>query len=156
MKPRLLAGQHQLNIRYFRSTETAKLLLDETNLAAVVTEQCDSLDSSRHQFYWAHVTRNLTQIADYSCGGLTSLIGKRLMLLCYAVFRTQHHYRNGDVDEARRQNRIAQLRKRMTVRLKKGEQMHIRRYVGKCSYILKHKGELWIFLKPLANNETER
>ncbi|MGB7994841.1 MAG: IS66 family transposase, partial [Photobacterium halotolerans] len=161
----LLSGSDAVyqTIRYFRNTDTAKSLLDEACPAVVVTDQCASynwLDTSRHQFCWAHVTRNLKQMAEYSGGGLTAFIGKRLVLLCHSVFRLQHRYESGDINEARWRNRMARLRKRLSAWLRKGEQVPASRYAGRCAYILKHETGLWVFLNhdgvPLTNNEAER
>ncbi len=161
----LLSGSDAVyqNIRYFRHAETAKSLLDETCAAVVVTDQCASynwLNPSRHQFCWAHVTRNLTQMAEYSGQGQTAYIGKRLVLLCQRVFRTQHRYEEGDIDEACWRNRMRRLRKSLNSWLQKGEAAPATRYAGRCRYILKHEEGLWVFLHhhgvPLTNNEAER
>ncbi|ENM5760120.1 IS66 family transposase [Vibrio mimicus] len=161
----LLSGSDAVyqNIRYFRNAETARSLLDEASPAVVVTDQCASynwLDSTRHQFCWAHVIRNLKQMAEYSGSGLTAHIGQRLVRLCYSVFRVQHRYENGDIDEARWRSRMARLRKRLTVWLRKGEQVPSWRYAGRCRHILKHEQGLWVFLSQkgvsLTNNEAER
>lgn len=142
--------------------EKAKSLLDEGQQGVVVTDQCASynwLDPSRHQFCWAHVTRNLKQMAEYSGGGLTGYIGRRLVLLCHSVFRVQHRFENKEIDEALWRSRIARLRKRLTAWLEKGEQVPASRYAGRCAYILKHEAGLWVFLShdgvPLTNNEAE-
>ncbi|WP_255334786.1 MULTISPECIES: IS66 family transposase [Xenorhabdus] len=70
----LLSGSKAVyqKIRAYRNTETAKSLLGETTPSVIVTDQCASyhwLAPSRHQFCWAHITRNLQQMADYSGAG---------------------------------------------------------------------------------------
>ncbi len=93
----LLSGSDVIyqTIRYRHNEETAKAILDKQCYAIVITDQCGSynwLDPTRHQFWWAHVTRNLQQISEYSDGGLTSHIGKCLILFCHTVFQIQHCY----------------------------------------------------------------
>ena len=61
----------------------------------VVTDQCASynwLIQRVTSFAWFHVQRNLQEMAEYSGGGQTAYLGRRLVLLFKSVFRTQHSY----------------------------------------------------------------
>ena len=151
------------NVRYFRNQNTAKYLLGEACNAVVITDQCASynwLNPERHQFCLAHVQRNLQQMADYSGQGLTAYIGQRLVLLLKSVFRTQHRYESGEIDEQRWRCRMQRLQKRLRLWLKKGASVPSSRYAGRCKHILKYEQGLWVFLQnpgtPLTNNEAER
>lgn len=150
------------NVRFFRSQDNAKHLLGATQ-ATVVTDQCASynwLDPQRHQFCWAHVDRNLQQMADFSGKGLTALIGTRLVLICKSVFRLQHRFDSGDIDENRWRHRMQRLRRSMRHWLQRGALVPTTRYSGRCKHILKYEAGLWVFLNhpgiPLTNNEAER
>ncbi|BAJ01443.1 hypothetical protein SVI_1472 [Shewanella violacea DSS12] len=85
-----------------------------------MSDQCPSynwIDPEQHQFFLAHVQRNLQQMADYSGRGHTASIGNRLVLLFKSVFRTQHRYEAGEVDEImwrRRMQRLKRSIKRFT------------------------------------------
>ena len=151
------------NIRFSRSQESAKYLLGEQTQAVVISDQCSSynwIDASRHQFCLAHVIRNLQQMADYSGQGLTAYIGKRLTLLVKSVFRVHHHYESGELHEDIWRRRILRIRKSLLSWLKKGAEVPINRYAGRCQHILKYEQGLWVFLNysnvPLTNNEAER
>lgn len=151
------------NIRYFRDQYNAKHLLGKVTHAIVVTDQCPSynwLDTTRHQFCLAHVQRNLQQMADYSGGGQTAHIGCLLVILLKLVFRTQHLYESGQLDEQIWLRRMLRLKHAINTMLKKGAEVPVCRYAGRCKHILKHEEGLWVFLNhpgtPLTNNEAER
>ncbi|WP_394349285.1 hypothetical protein [Candidatus Enterovibrio escicola] len=104
-------------IRYHRNAETTKAMQDEKCHTIVVTNQggsYNSLDHTRHQFCLAHVTRNLQQMSEYIGGGLTSHMGKRLDLLCHAVFRIQHRYEQGKIIDIDWRRRIFHLKKNLS------------------------------------------
>ncbi len=75
-----------------RRQECAQYILGKQFNGIAVTDQCGSynwIDKNKHQFCWAHILRNLQQMADYSGKGLTANIGKKLVLICKSVFRVQ-------------------------------------------------------------------
>ena len=151
------------NIRCFRSQDNAKHLLGEASHGVVVTDQCASynwLDPTRHQFCLAHVQRNLQEMAEYSGGGQTAYLGRRLVLLFKSVFRTQHSYEAEQLVEPLWFRRMQRLRRSIRVLLTKGCEVPARRYAGRCQHILKYEAGLWVFLQyrgtPLTNNEAER
>lgn len=150
-------------IRYSRNQDSAKYLLGKDFSGVVISDQCASyhwLDPTKHQFCWAHVTRNLQQMADYSGQGLTGLLGARLVLLCKSVFRTRHRYEAGTLETDAYQRRMHRLRRGLQHWLAKGTQAPCSRYAGRCAYLLKYEPGLWVFLQddriPLTNNEAER
>ncbi|WP_199861926.1 IS66 family transposase, partial [Vibrio tasmaniensis] len=58
-------------ILYSRSASSAKKVIDEDYTGIVVSDQCSSYNwiaADRHLLCWAHVKRNLQQMADYSGG----------------------------------------------------------------------------------------
>lgn len=150
-------------VRYFRDQTTAKKLVGESPAAVVITDQCASyhwIDPSRHQFCWSHVTRNLQQMADYVGQGQTAWLGNRLVLLCHAVFRTQHRYESGELSEPYWRRRMMRLKQVFHHYLMRGSQVPVCRYAGRCQHLLKYEMGLWVFLNhadtPLTNNEAER
>lgn len=69
-------------ILYSRSTSSTKKVIDEDYAGIVVSDQCPSYNwiaAERHQLCWAHVKRNLQQMADYSGGGHTAYIDKHMI-----------------------------------------------------------------------------
>lgn len=128
-----------------------------------ITDQCASynwIDKNKHQFFWAHITRNLQNMADYSGKGLTAKIGKKLVLMCKSVFRIQHRYQSKELTENQYHQRMKRLRESFKTLLLKGKSVPCKRYAGRCEFILKHEVSLWVFLSspavPLTNNEAER
>ena len=63
-------------------------------MGVVVTDQCASTTGwiNASPVCLAHVQRNLQEMAEYSGGGQTAYLGRRLVLLFKSVFRTQHSY----------------------------------------------------------------
>ena len=150
-------------VKYFRNKDAAKSVLGAQTQAIVVSDQCPSYNwiaPERHQFYLAHVLRNLQQMADYSGKGLTANIGNRLVLLFKSVFRIQHRYESDEVDETIWRRRMQRLRRRINIWLQRGKDVPASRYAGRCRHILKYEQGLWVFLNhpgtPLTNNEAER
>ena len=150
-------------ILYSRSTSSAKKLIDEDYAGIVVSDQCPSYNwiaADRHQLCWAHVKRNLQQMADYSGGGHTAYIGKHLCLLTNVIFHTRHRYEQGELDYSLYLRRMHRLQKSFDHWLSKGTGVMVKRYRGRCKLLLKHRESLWVFLKktsiPLTNNEAER
>lgn len=161
----LLSGSDVVyqTIRYFRDQDSARALLGKNASAIVITDQCASyhwLDPERHQFCWSHIMRNVQQMADYVGQGHTAWVGSRLVLLCQAVFRTQHRYEAGKLDETRWRSRMMRVKARFHRYLVRGSQSPVSRYAGRCQYLLKYETGLWVFLlhpdTPLTNNEAER
>jgi transposase len=150
-------------VKYFRNKDAAKSVLGEQTQAVVVSDQCPSyhwIEPERHQFCLAHIERNLQQMADYSGKGLTEHIGNRLVLLFKSVFRTQHKYEAGTLEEVNWRRRMHRLRRSIIDWLERGTKVPASRYAGRCRYILKYEVGLWVFLNhpdtPLTNNEAER
>ncbi|EMD77814.1 transposase [Vibrio diabolicus E0666] len=150
-------------ILYSRSTSSAKKVIDEDYAGIVVSDQCPSCNwiaADRHQLCWAHVKRNLQQMADYSGGGHTAYIGRHLCLLTNAIFHTRHRYEQDELNYALYLRRMRRLQKSFDHWLSKGTDVMVKRYRGRCKLLLKHRESLWVFLKkvsiPLTNNEAER
>ncbi|WP_331432431.1 IS66 family transposase [Photobacterium profundum] len=151
-------------VLFSRSTHSAKVMLNEKFAGVVISDQCASynwLNPEKHQFCLGHLKRNLQQMADYSGGGLTAFIGKRLTLLINMIFRTQHCYEEENISAEIYFRRMKRLRKSLTRWLHKGADVTTSRYSGRCKFILKHEVSLWVFLTapltiPLTNNEAER
>jgi transposase len=99
-------------------------------------------------------------MADYSGKGLTEHIGNRLVLLFKSVFRTQHKYEAGTLEEVNWRRRMHRFRRSIIDWLERGTKVPASRYAGRCRYILKYEVGLWVFLNhpdtPLTNNEAER
>lgn len=151
-------------ILYSRSMHSAKTVLDSDYCGIVVSDQYSGynwLSPDRHQLCWAHVIRNLQQIADYTGKGHTAKIGQRLVLLSKLVFRTRHRWESSQIDDALYLNRLNRIRCRFNHWLEKGAtQIPIQCYQGRCRKLKEHSQSLWLFLTnpkiPLTNNEAER
>ncbi len=150
-------------IRSSRSQQDAQFLLGADTSSIVISDRCPSynwLPAQRHQFCWAHIVRNLQQMADYAGKGLTAKIGQRLTLLSKAVFRVQHRFEEHEINEERWRRRMQSLRKRLNHWLAQGLAVPASRYAGRCKSILGQEAGLWVFLNhpglSLTNNEAER
>lgn len=151
------------NIHYSRSQEIAKKVIGTAFTGVVVSDQCASyhwLAPERHQFCWAHIQRNLQKMSDYSGQGLTAELGRKLVLLCHMVFRTQHQLEADTLDKPRWLRRMQRLRRSFLYWLARGSSVPAQKYAGRCQHILKYEKSLWTFLHkkgiPLTNNEAER
>ncbi|WP_327790891.1 IS66 family transposase [Vibrio anguillarum] len=150
-------------ILFSRSTHSAKTMLGKNYSGLVVTDQCPSynwLKPEQHQLCWSHVRRNLQQIADYTGGGYTALVGQRLTLLANMVFRIRHRLENTEIQYEQYIRRMNRLRKSFDHWLQKGSGIVVQRYKGRCKKLQSHRQSLWLFLTdtsiPLTNNEAER
>lgn len=150
-------------ILFSRSASSAKNMLGEEYTGIVVSDQCASYNwiaSDKRQLCWAHVIRNLEQIADYSGGGHTSYVGSRLCLMAKTIFRTRHRYEDKEMSFGRYLRRMKRLKKAFDYWLEKGTSVMVKRYRGRCQQLQKHSESLWLFLTntkiPLTNNEAER
>ncbi len=154
---------------YFRTDHSrgklaAQKLLGEQVRGCVVTDQYAGyhwLEDTRRQLCWAHILRNVTQMAEYSAGGYTAQMGGRLVLRVEAIFRTQHRFEDGEISEDIYQRRMQRLRMSWQKLLGQGLGVPASRYQGRCKYLLKHIESCWTFLSqdgkvPLTNNEAER
>lgn len=146
-----------------RTKKAAKKLLFKRNpLSVLVTDHYPAytalVHSSVHQLCWAHVLRNLNEMAQMP--GQTGQIGRRLVLLALLVFRTRHRFEQGKLNFHHYQRRMRRLRKAFRETLKKGLDVPLGRHVGRCKHILEAEALYWTFLKdgriPLTNNEAER
>ena len=151
------------HILFSRSTSSAKKVINKGYAGVVVSDQCPSynwLSPERHQFCWAHVKRNLQQMADYSGGGHTAYVGKHLCLITDAIFRTRHRYEQNELGHPLYLRRMKRLQTAFDHWLNKGSNVMVQRYRGRCKLLIKHRESLWVFLKqtstPLTNNEAER
>ena len=156
------------NFAYFmthhdRTKKAAKTLLDKRNpLSVLVTDHYAAytavVDSSVHQLCWAHVLRNLNEMAQSP--GQTGQVGRKLVLIALLVFRTRHRFDQGKLHFHHYQRRMRRLRKAFTETLRKGLDVPLGRHVGRCFHILEAEALYWTFLKddriPLTNNEAER
>ena len=75
-------------------------------------------------------------MAEYSGGGQTAYLGRRLVLLFKSVFRTQHSYEAEQLVEPLWFRRMQRLRRSIRVLLTKGCEVPARRYAGRCQHIL--------------------
>ena len=116
------------------------------------------LAAEQHQLCWAHVVRLLREIAERP--GDAGRLGRRLLRLAQTVFRVRHRFERGQIDEARYQRRMQQLRRRLHAALSIGAHLPWSRYAGRCEHLLAHEARLWTFLRapdiPLTNNAAER
>lgn len=95
--------------------------------------------SDRRQLCWAHVKRNLQQMAEYSGGGHTAYIGWHLCLITNAIFRTRHRYEQNEVNDSIYLRRIRRLQQSLDSWLEKGTHVMVKRYRGRCQLLIKHK-----------------
>ncbi|PSV92858.1 hypothetical protein CTM89_04205 [Photobacterium leiognathi] len=105
--------------------------MDEDYAGIVVSDQCPSYNwiaADRHQLCWAHIKRNLQQMADYSGGGHTAYIANRLCLLTDALFHTRHRYEQGELDYSLYLRRMYRLQKSFDHWLTKGTDVMVKRY----------------------------
>ncbi|MDO6528270.1 transposase, partial [Motilimonas sp. 1_MG-2023] len=101
------------NTHYSRGKLAAKKLLGEQVNGFVVTDQYAGyhwLEDTQRQLCWAHILRNVTQIAEYSGGGYTAKVGQQLVLRIEAIFRTQHRFEDGYITDAVYRRRMKRLR----------------------------------------------
>ncbi|CCO49767.1 IS22-1 protein [Vibrio nigripulchritudo SOn1] len=151
-------------ILYSRSTHSAKVMLGEDYQGFVISDQCPSynwVNPDKHQLCWAHIKRNLQQIADYSGGGYTSYVGKYLALTANTVFRIRHRLEHNEISQDIYLRRMKRCQKSFDYWLEKGSQaIIVQRYKGRCELLQKHRQSMWVFLGdtsiPLTNNEAER
>lgn len=147
---------------YSRSASSAQKVIDEDYAGVVVSDQCPSYNwiaADRHQLCWAHVKRNLQQMVDYSGGGHTAYIGKRLCLLTNALFHTRHRYEQSELDYSLYLRRMRRLQKSFDHWLNKGTDTMVQRYGESVSYssnIERACGFSSNKPHPLTKNEAER
>lgn len=156
------------NFAYFlahhsRTKKAAKQLLNKRNpLSVLVTDNYPGytalLHSSVHQLCWAHVLRNLNEMAQSP--GYTGQVGQKLVGIALLIFRTRHRHEQGKLNFHHYQRRMQRLRKVFRQTLEKGMGVPIGRYAGRCEHILNVEARYWTFLTndqiPLTNNEAER
>ncbi|WP_338419013.1 IS66 family transposase [Vibrio zhugei] len=150
-------------ILFSRSMHSAKTVLGEHYSGFVVSDQCPSynwINPEKHQLCWSHVTRNLQQIADYSGGGYTAYVGRRLTLIANMIFRIRHRLERKEITHGQYLRRMQRLQKSLDDWLEKGSTLIVQRYKGRCEKLQQHRQSLWLFLNdtsiPLTNNEAER
>lgn len=150
-------------ILFSRSMHSAKMVLGENYTGFVVSDQCPSynwINPEKHQLCWSHVKRNLQQIADYSGGGYTAYVGRRLTLVANMVFHLRHRFEREEISQTQYNRRMQRLQKSLDYWLEKGSTLVVQRYKGRCKQLQNHRESLWLFLKdtgiPLTNNEAER
>ncbi|GIU13373.1 hypothetical protein TUM4641_33070 [Shewanella morhuae] len=97
-------------VKYFRNKEAAKFVLSEQKQAVVIIDQC-----------------------------LTEHIGHRFVLFFKSIFRTQHKFEVGALDEVSRHRRMHRLRRSIIDWLERGTKVPASRYTGRYRYILKYE-----------------
>lgn len=156
------------NFAYFmthhsRNKKAGKQLLDQRNpLSVLVTDHYPVytalINSDVHQLCWAHVLRNLNEMAESP--GYTGQVGQQLVGIALLVFRTRHRFEQGKLNFHHYQWRMQRLRKAFRQTLEKGRSVPVERHIGRCEHILDAEALYWTFLKndriPLTNNEAER
>ena len=146
-----------------RNKNAGQQLLDKRNpLSVLVTDHYPVytalVHSSVHQLCWAHVLRNLNEMAESP--GYTGQIGRKLVAVALLIFRTRHRFEQNKLSFHYYQRRMRRLRKAFRLTLEKGKSVPVERHAGRCEHILKAEALYWTFLYneriPLTNNEAER
>ncbi|MBD1578083.1 transposase, partial [Vibrio sp. S11_S32] len=129
-------------ILFSRSAISAKTIINEDYAGIVVSDQCPSynwVSPDKHQLCWAHVKRNLQQIADYSGGGHTAYIGRHLCLITNSLFRARHQFEKNEIEHLMYLRRMKRLQKSFDYWLEKGLSIQVQRYRGRCKLLFKHR-----------------
>lgn len=138
-------------------------LLDKKNPLSVLVSDHYAVytalvDGNVHQLCWAHVLRNLNEMAESP--GYSGRLGQRLVAIALLVFRTRHRFEQDRLSLDYYQRRMNRLRVAFRRELEKGMRVPIQRHAGRCNHILNAEQLYWTFLKdpqiPLTNNEAER
>lgn len=116
-------------------------------------------DYPNRQLCWAHVVRNLEQIARRQ--GMAGVVGQRLVRLARLVIRVVHHRQRGHLSVSAYQRRLQRLRHTLRQQLQHGrEYAHLPKTQQQCRALLQQEALLWTFLKdptiPLTNNLAEQ
>ncbi|MCB1810749.1 MAG: IS66 family transposase [Candidatus Competibacteraceae bacterium] len=116
-------------------------------------------DYSNRQLCWAHVIRNLEQIARRQ--GMAGVLGKRLVRLARLVIRVVHHRQRGYLSASAYQRRLQRLRQTLRQQLQQGSAYaHLPKTQHQCQALLQQEALLWTFLNdpsiPLTNNLAEQ
>lgn len=116
-------------------------------------------DYPNRQLCWAHVIRNLEQIARRQ--GMAGVMGKRLVRLARLVIRVVHHRQHGYLSASGYERRLERLRHALRQQLQQGgEYSHLPKTHQQCQTLLVQETLLWTFLKdpkiPLTNNLAEQ
>ena len=148
---------------YDRTKKAEKKLLDKRNpLSILVTDHYPAytaiVHSSVHQLCWAHVLRNLNEMAQMP--GQTGKVGRRLVVSALLVFRTRQRFEQGQLNFHHYQRRMCRLRRAFRQYLKRGLAVPLGRHVGRCEHSFEAEAMYWTFLKDsrilLTNSEAER
>lgn len=116
------------------------------------------VDDQQHQLCWAHLLRNLNEMAESP--GYTGQVGQRLVGITLLVFRTRHRFEQGQLNVQYYQRRMQRLRSAFLRALDKGSGVPLKRHAGRCEHVREAEKLYWTFLTderiPLTNNEAER
>jgi len=148
--------------QFSRGKQAARLLLGAFS-GYLVTDHYSAYNDyprDRHQLCWAHLLRHFLKISERR--GQAGAIGKRLLLIGHAVFRTHHRFANDPDNITIYHRRMQRLRRSFRDTLEKGKQLNpvIAQHTHtQCAYLLKDEDLCWTFLKdpiiPLTNNRAE-
>ena len=145
---------------YSRGKAAARALLGSFCGVLVTDHYAGYNDVDRYwrQLCWAHRQRHFEAMAGRR--GEAGEIGRRLVVLCLAVFRTDHRIRDDTLDEAVYQRRMNRLRGAIQRQLERGQHCDSPRTANQCRHVLKDEDMYWTFLRdrriPLTNNYAER
>lgn len=148
---------------YSRGKVAGKRLLDQRNPLSVLVSDHYAvytalIDDRQHQLCWAHVLRNLNEMAESP--GYTGQVGQRLVGITLLVFRTRHRFEQGLLNFHHYQRRMRRLRVAFQLALDKGSGVPLKRHAGRCEHVRAAEALYWTFLTderiPLTNNEAER
>lgn len=114
---------------------------------------------SHRQLCWAHLIRHFIQISERN--GEARLVGQRLCLIAYSLFRVKKRYEEKRLDLWHYKRRMRRLRKSFQITLKRGSILSTScRTANQCTHLLKDEEMCWTFLNddriPLTNNQAER
>lgn len=145
-----------------RGQETASQLLGEFS-GYLVTDHYSGYnrhDPAKRQICWAHLIRHFLKISARP--GKAGIIGKRLLLIGFMIFRTRHRFDQQPAWETIYQRRMQRLRRSFQTTLEQGTQLSpvtAKRTRNQCIYLQRDEAMCWTFLKnhriPLTNNRAE-
>lgn len=147
---------------YSRGQDAASQLLGNFS-GYLVTDNYSGYNhypSDKRQICWAHLIRHFLKISARP--GKAGAVGKRLLLLAWAISRTRHRFEANPGWEVIYRRRMQRLRRSFQATLEKGVQLSAvtaKRTLNQCIHLQKHEAMCWTFLKdnriPLTNNPAE-
>jgi transposase len=147
-------------VHYSRGQQAAAELLGDFK-GYLVTDHYsgyNQIEPSRRQLCWAHLIRHFVQISERT--GQSGLIGQRLLLIAYVLFRTCRRYREDPEQRWRLERRVNRLRRAFVTQLQLGSASPASRTANQCRHLLRDEAMCWTFLShpdiELTNNSSER